>query len=475
MQNYLYLLIGLSISIIMFVFYYKKTSTINDGIPYQDHVLKLLILISLVLNFLVGYYEALNGGFAHMGRAMVGTSDIVLDMGNTSLGWIIYELNNIFFMTDSWWFIQQAIEFINEHPSSLVYQELFFNEHRKFQYPTTSLLFFDFIKSNTVFEWGTLYNLFNFISVLTLPFFAWINYRLYYRENRQQLFIDKISDLKKFLPLIAMFLLTLLFYPNIISIYLGQVQTWLVVLAAWAILSFANKKFMMAGVLLAICTTVKPQWALIFIWAALRKQWSMFVSGMIVLLISVILAIYFYGVNNFFDYLNTLSYISKHGESFWANQSINGLMNRLLFNGNNLQFLSSEFPPYHPVVYYTTLVTSIIIIGLGLFWRFKKTPNEIDLSIIILALTLASPIAWNHHYGILLPILSIVFYYGFKLQPFGKNTLIYLLIAFAFTTQNLISLTNQFAPTAWNFLQSSMLFGVIFVFYILLIIAKKSD
>jgi len=470
------LLAGCFIFLTLFVYFYRRSKTINVGIDYQNHVLKLCIFLALALNFAVAFYTSLDNGFIRLSRAMINTDKIVFDMGATSLGWIIYEFNNLFFITDSWWFIAQALDYIHQHPSGLVYQELFFNQHLKFQYPTTSLLLFDFIKSNTVFEWGTLFNLFNFLSISSLPFLAWFCFKLYYRENTPTFYIEKLSDLKQFSTLISFFIFTLLFYPIIISIYLGQIQTWIVMLVAWAILCFSNKKFVMSGVLLALCTTIKPQWAIIFIWAALRKQWSMFFSGVLVLIIAAVLAIYFYGVINFFDYLNTLSFISLHGESYMANQSINGLMHRLLANGVTDRFLPSEFPPFNQVVYVTTLVTSILIIVFALFWRVKKTPTDIDLSIIILAATIASPIAWNHHYGVLLPIFSLAFYYTQKLAPFKKWGLPFLLIAYALVSQNFDPITYKFLSTSvWNIFQSTMLFGVMFFFYILCIISRKNE
>ncbi len=474
MHHYI-LLFGFILLLIAFIYYYRQTNTIKTGVDYQTHVLKLCILLALTLNFGVAYYTSLDNGFTRLSRAMLDSDKIVFDMGATSLGWIIYEFNHLFFITDSWWFIAQALDYIEQHPSGLVYQELFFNQHLKFQYPTTSLLFFDFIRSNTVYELGTLFSLFNFISIVTLPFLAWFCYNLYYRENIPTFFIEKLSDIKQFSTLFGFFGLTLLFYPIIISIYLGQVQTWIVVLVAWAILCFSQQKYVMSGVLLAICTTIKPQWALIFIWAALRKQWSMFFSGIIILLLAVTLAIILYGANNFFDYLNTLTFLSQHGESYFANQSINGLMHRLLQNGVIDRFLPGEFPPYNATVYFTTIISSILIISFALFWRVNKKPTDIDLSIIILAATVASPVAWNHHYGVLLPIFSLAFYYTQKLRPFGKQSLLFLLVCYGITSQNFDPITYKILSSPWNFMQSTMLFGVMFFFYILCVISLKND
>lgn len=472
-MNYTFIFLLLTlISTGLFVFY-AKDANIDKGssLKNKNAFLILLILAALVFNFGPAYYTFLNPEIKTF-RPMFEQFD--WDMGTTALGWILYEIKNVHFLHDSWWFIAYALDFIKAQPDSLLYQEVFFNQHLKFQYPTTSLLAFDFIKSNTVLEWRTLFDVFNYLSIISLPLLGWFSYKLFYREDVQKLHIERLDDFNKFLPILLMLMILMLFYPIIVSVYLGQIQTAIVVLVAWALYSFSQGKNLLTGVLLGLCAIIKPQWLLIFIWAALRKQWNMLFSGVITMLIFVILAIYFYGINNFLDYANTLSYLSEHGESYYNNQSINGFMHRLLQNGIIETFMIKEFPPYHPVVYFTTLISSVIILGVALFNRIKVAPTEVDLAFVILALTMASPIAWNHHYGVLLPIFAISFSLALKQQTFGKWTIAYLLATWVLSSQNFEIFTHSLSYTIWNPLQSVMLLGIFMSFYLLIRIQNTS-
>jgi len=146
---------------------------------------------------------------------------------------------------------------------------------------------------------------------------------------------------------------------------------------------------------------------------------------------------------------------------------VNGLMNRLLFNGNNLEWLGKSFAPYNPVVYYSTVVSSAAILGTALLWRIRQKPQLLDLALIFLSVTIASPVAWEHHYGILLPIFAVLIPAAIARRPFGKWTEAYLFAAYFLVSQTLDLFTAQFANTHLNFLQSYLFFGAVMVLVLL--------
>jgi hypothetical protein len=125
------------------------------------------------------------------------------------------------------------------------------------------------------------------------------------------------------------------------------------------------------------------------------------------LLVSVAL----FGLANHLDYLNVLSYLPRHGEAYYSNQSVNGLLNRLFNNAPSLEFQMDAYPPFHPVVYAGTAASSAALLALALFWpaRLGQAGNDLDLSIVMLASIMASPLAWRHHYGAALPIFAVLF------------------------------------------------------------------
>src|SRR6202022_3885062 len=103
---------------------------------------------------------------------------------------------------------------------------------------------------------------------------------------------------------------------------------------------------------------------------------------------------------NNLEYSSVLRFIAEHGESYFANQSVNGLLNRLLLNGNNRSWTNDAFPPYQAIVYFGTPITSalIVISSLALPRNAPGKGGGLDFALIAIACTIASPVAWEHHY-----------------------------------------------------------------------------
>lgn len=447
----------------------KKATNFNFGQKHQT--LLLFVFSGLFINFFAAYFIGdPTQLMAKQWRPNV--EPFSWDMGPTSLGWILYLFKSFHSGADSWWAMSQALDFLKANPYGMVYQELFFNKGIKFQYPTTSLLLLDFIRAQApVVTWQTIYDALNLFSIYLVPLIALIQYKLYYK-NIEVGYSEDIPDQHTLIGYFLVITSILIFYPLIFSVYLGQIQTGILFLTALAFLSFSKKQYFLTGILFGICICIKPQWTLIVLWAFIRKQWSMVLGAITVAIISSLIAIYLYGLNNFFDYLNILGFLSKNGESYYINQSINGVINRSLHNGINTEFLFNSIPPYNPIVHYVTLVFNFSIILFVLAWRRVNTPNLVDLSIVVLGLTLASPIAWNHHYTILIPIFAVITPIVLSKNIFGKWSLPTMIILWLLTSQNYEIFTNQLSDTAWNFLQSTLFFGALLVFLVLVKITK---
>jgi hypothetical protein len=57
-----------------------------------------------------------------------------------------------------------------------------------------------------------------------------------------------------------------------------------------------------------------------------------------------------------------------------------------------------------------TLLASLLLLALAFFGprRLRGRGSAVDLCAAMLATTMASPIAWEHHYGVLLPIGAVL-------------------------------------------------------------------
>jgi hypothetical protein len=154
--------------------------------------------------------------------------------------------------------------------------------------------------------------------------------------------------------------------------------------------------------------------------------------------------------------------MARVGESYYPNQSVNGLVNRMLFIGNNLDWRAHDYPPFHPACTLRpssprSLCSARRCSGVG---ARPIAGGVTDLMILLLSTTMASSIAWEHHYGIMLPMFALVTPALLRLRPCGRWTLGLLVVAYELVSLRL-SITNVAAATHWNFLQSYVLAGAL--------------
>jgi hypothetical protein len=258
--------------------------------------------------------------------------------------------------------------------------------------------------------------------------------------------------------------LTLTFYPIVRAFTLGQIQPWLDFLFAAMVWLTMKRQPLAAGLMAGLMSLMKPQMALLVVWAALRKQWSFAASLLAIAVVGALAAVAVYGLQANLDYVSFLSYISKHGEAYYSNQSVNGLMNRLLQNGDNAGIYEPSFAPFRWPVYVSTLASTAAILGLGLLWRRSEYVSEptLDLMIAGLSITMASPIAWSHHYGILMPMFAVLLPAMVRRPVFGAASMAYLAVAYVLSS-NLFYITRSFADSSFTIVQSYLFFGAVMV------------
>ncbi len=391
-------------------------------------------------------------------------------------------------INDSWKPMLEAFNYIQSDHQELLYSKVFFEEKTKFQYPPTSLLVFYFLKINVVEKFLgsiglSIFNTLKLISwnfiILTVFFIIQIfNLSLKKYKGKEN---GDISRFELIAINVLLVCLTLTFYPVVKAYTLGQIQCWLNALFAVVLWCWMTDRKKIAGILAGVMCLIKPQYALILIWGILRKQWSFTLGFVAASLLGLIVSISLIGFADHVNYLSVLSFISKHGESFYTNQSMNGVLNRLLFNAPILNFNHNSFPPYNPWVYLGTILSSIALISAALFLPMLRSEKGsiADFSIIALTSTIASPIAWEHHYGIILPIYAFLLPYLLNRKIFGKFTISYLAISYLLTSnyfaiaKNLAYIKIAFIPL--NIFLSYLLAGGLMVLVCLYILRSTKD
>jgi alpha-1,2-mannosyltransferase len=347
---------------------------------------------------------------------------------------------------DSWEAMSIAFSYIQSAHDISVYSEIFFNNKIKFQYPLSSL--FPFILLDWTIpesEWRRTLKLINYIAVAFNILFVTkiFNLILIRTSTRASIPYSKVDAITRNFLVVC---LGLTFYPIVKAVHLGQIQVWLNSLFALVTWLWLKKYERLAGAATAIMTLIKPQYIIIYIWSFFHKKYQFFMLFFIVFSSGLLLSVLAFGFENNFDYLKVLYFISKHGESFKNNHSVNGLMNRLMFNGENLQWKSDDFPPFNYIVYISTLASSLILVSLALIPSSPKRSQGgiIDFLIIALSSTMASPIAWEHHYGILLTIYAVLLPLSLMESTFSRTSIIILALTYVFSS-NYFNITDMLA------------------------------
>jgi hypothetical protein len=351
---------------------------------------------------------------------------------------------------DSWKPMRLAQDWLSEPREELLYQEIFFDRGVKLQYPPTSVLFLDGLRGIGGKRWVSNEAL-NGISWVAVLLTVLVSSRILVRSAGG-------APVDRGLRIALGLLAGATFYPLVFGFYLGQVQTWINALVAGLVLAWLVGRQATAGAISGVICLIKPQLGLLVVWALLRRRYRFAAGWSVVVGIAGLVSLGLYGLSNHIDYLGVLSYLGQHGESFNHNQSVNGLAHRLLGNGNNREW-ANAFPPFDGRVYAATLAASLLLIAGALFHRRRDTAPEVDLSILIVSVTIASPIVWTHHYGVFLPLFALTLPVVLETSRGRRLNLAVLAVSYLLVANNYRVVNRLFAETSVNFVQSYVFFG----------------
>jgi len=375
---------------------------------------------------------------------------------------------------DSWRPMKLAYDHWTEtQGQSLLYTDLLLPVKVKFLYPPTALLITQFIEENNI-------DLLAFSTAATIIFLflmvaGVVATGLYsYKEYKA----PQLSAKEQTAVGIVLTLLLFTFYPVVKAGTLGQMQVWLNAFFAISILCYITGHDVLAGIMLGLIASIKPHYALFILWGLLRGNTRLVIAITATGMLGVLLGMHEFGFAMYLDYLRGLSFVTQHGESYYTNQSFNALAGRLfsvrypeIFN--NLRWNGYRYPPYNVWIFSFTQITSIATLVISLI-KTKSQSREsklADFLLMGLGATLASPIAWEHHYGILFP----VFVCTWLILWFGntplKNTWIKItFVVLYLIAANVFPFAKFVAGSYFNILQSYLLIAASGMFVILWLI-----
>jgi hypothetical protein len=378
---------------------------------------------------------------------------------------------------DSWLPMQDALKLLHGDYADRLYEMLFFAKTVRFQYPPMSLLPIELLSAVGVGSTNDL-NKLNFAIYCFNA--AGVGGLAYLMFRRGTAFQKSGPALKPAGIALLASISAFMFYPLIRAQVLGQIQIWIDALFTLTIIFWLLNKRLLAGICIGLACTIKPQLALLLIWGMLWKQ-AAFSAGIVACIAPIAtISLIRYGLHNHLAYLDVLAFLSRHGESFFANNSVNGILNNYLSPSETNIWDASALTPYVPVVYAGTLVAALIVICLivvpALLWR-GVNPSLISLGAASICTVIGSPVAWEHHYGILLPIYLIALRGAYSIPQGTRRITILIAIAISWLlVANLIPFALLLANTPFRFVQAHCFFGALLLLFVLLALesAEKS-
>jgi len=199
-----------------------------------------------------------------------------------------------------------------------------------------------------------------------------------------------------------------------------NIQSLITLMLAILILAYAGNCNVLAGVMLGLAACLKPYLAILLLFAVFRKQWAFILGAVVTAGLLILASTLVVGISPWQTYFFDLLPVVARGYGYIPNQSINGIVHRCL--GHPIRMVVG---PESIIVSSASWFAVIVFIGSSICPRPIKrlkhcqsslTPSEptghntfvipqdillraVDVAIAVLAVTLASPVVWDHYFA----------------------------------------------------------------------------
>ena len=306
---------------------------------------------------------------------------------------------------ESWALLQRTLALLPADGSDL-YQVVYFEHGIKISYPPSSLLPMHAAAAScshcSAADLATAFTAIGLLFTMVIP-------AVMAAELLATAWARRASPGDRTMIVLGVVALCAVYYPLVLANVLGQAQAWLNGLFALAFWGFVRRRHVLSGVAIGVMALVKPYAALLVLWAALRGHRRLSVAALATIVVGVTMSLAVYGLDSHLGYFQMAAVVAERGESLYANQSINGLLNRLFLPQDQIGWVQTAPPPFHPVVAIGTRVALIVGTVIALWWpaRTRAAGGWLDFAFVSVVMLIASPIGWEHYYPLLLPLYAM--------------------------------------------------------------------
>jgi len=197
------------------------------------------------------------------------------------------------------------------------------------------------------------------------------------------------------------------FFPNRSALMCVQAQLIVNALLAAAILSYGYRHDATCGAAIAVAGLIKPHFMLLLLFLGVRRRMRGFRACALTYALGIAISVTVAGLSPWKVYLTEIVPTIANGYAWEGNQSFLGLARRWL--GDEPVFYLSPAASGAKAFAAASLAILVILsamprerINASITDKPNRTldvPRSLDLGVAILAVTMASPISWDHHYG----------------------------------------------------------------------------
>lgn len=374
---------------------------------------------------------------------------------------------------DSWAPMRAALNLLGTPEQDRLYETLFFARHVKMQYPPTSLLPLEVLDGLGAGSPRVLNGL-NAAFVLLNAGFLGLLADMMFAPFRGIRPVSRAA-------IVALGAASgLAFYPVSRGLQLGQIQVWLDLAFTATCLLVARGRMAAGGAVMGFASLIKPQFLPLLLSAALLRQWRFAAAFALLAGTLGLVSVWRFGWHNHLAYLDVLRFIGRHGEAFYSNNSVNGVVNRWLGNGSDLAWTADGFAPFHPVVFAATSIAAVAFMAVPLLVRPDRNHRPsilLHLCFATLCFVMASPVAWEHHYGIL-PPMFIVTSCCLASRPPGVQSYArfgILAAAWVFAASQFNGLAGRLSGTVLNVFQATHFIGALLLLLMMASLLRESS
>lgn len=374
---------------------------------------------------------------------------------------------------DSWAPMRAALNLLGTPEQDRLFETLFFARHVKMQYPPTSLLPLELLDALGAGSPRVLNGL-NAVLVLV-------------NAGLLGLFADtmliRFRGARPMPRAVAIGLGAasgLAFYPISRGLQLGQIQVWLDLAFTVACLLMARGRMAAGGAVMGFASLIKPQFLPLLLSAVLLRQWRFAAAFALLAGTLGLVSVWHLGWHNHLEYLDVLRFIGRHGEAYYSNNSVNGVVNRWLGNGSDLVWTTDGFAPFHPVVFAATSIAAVVFVAVPLLMRPDKNDRLavlLHFCFATLCFVMASPVAWEHHYGILPPMFVVTSFWLTSRQPVVQSYARFGILAAAWVlaASQFNGLADRLSGTVLNMFQATHLIGALLLLLVMASLLRESS